>query len=288
MLPDLVQRSVDRHLAGLDRLVPGWVTGFYVVGSTALGAYREERSDIDFVAVVEGDLDAPGLRRVRQQFLRSGAATGWDALRHGRSPMSGTCNGIYVRRSDLPRPVDQIQPVALHHGHVFSTGPAGSDVSPVAWKVWAERGVAVRGPEPSTLGLDGRPEALTAWNLDNLERYWRPWARRTGAGAALGFRARPRWSTAWGALGAPRLLATIATGEIIGKEAAGLYALDVLDARHHPVLLEALAFWRGEPERLGGSIAERRRRTNDLVLDVVEAARQRSAAPAPEAGDAQR
>jgi hypothetical protein len=55
------------------------------------------------------------------------------------------------------------------------------------------------------------------------------------------------WSTAWGALGAPRLHCTIATGEVVSKEAAGEYALATFDAEWHPIVNEALAYWREQP-----------------------------------------
>ncbi|WP_147255865.1 hypothetical protein [Streptomyces sp. PT12] len=58
-----------RYRACADRLLPGriagfHVAGFHVVGSAALGAWREGRSDIEFVAVVCGSapLAVPRLR----------------------------------------------------------------------------------------------------------------------------------------------------------------------------------------------------------------------------------
>ncbi|MGO9905955.1 MAG: hypothetical protein ACLP4R_19390 [Solirubrobacteraceae bacterium] len=52
---------MDDLLAGLDRELPGRIEGFYVVGSTCLGAFRSDRSDVDFVAVIaDGGLDAAG------------------------------------------------------------------------------------------------------------------------------------------------------------------------------------------------------------------------------------
>jgi Nucleotidyltransferase domain/Aminoglycoside adenylyltransferase, C-terminal domain len=273
VLPALVERSTRRYLADVDRLLPGAVIGFYVVGSVALGAYRERRSDIDFVAVVDGDLDARQLRRLRAQHALSGLRTSALALRQRRSPLSGTCNGVYIRRADVGAPVEEITPLAAHVGHTFTTGPVGSDVSPVAWKVLRERGVAVRGPEPSELGLEPQPERLRPWCLENLESYWRPWANAASRSSHVGFRLRPRWSTAWGALGAPRLHCTIATGEVVSKEAAGEYALGVFDSRFHPLVADALASWRDEPTRLDLSPDERRRRTAEFVLEVIDSAR---------------
>jgi hypothetical protein len=272
VLPAPVERSTRRYLADADRLLPGVVTGFYVVGSVALGAYRERRSDIDFVAVVDGDLDARQLRRLRAQHVLSGLRTSTTALRRRRSPLSGTCNGVFVRRADLRAPVGEITPVAAHVGHTFTTGQVGSDVSPVAWKVLAERGIAVRGAEPSDLGLDPQPARLRPWCRENLESYWRPWADGVSrSGRRFGL--RPRWATAWGALGAPRLHCTIATGEVVSKEAAGEYALDVFDSRFHPLIADALAARREEPVRLDLSPAERGRRTAEFVLAVIDSAR---------------
>jgi len=268
MLPPLVERSVGRYLSHVDRLLPGRVTGFYVVGSTALGAYRERRSDIDFVAIVDGDLGPAGLRRLRVQHAWSAAGTGTLAIRRGRSPLTGTCNGYFIRAGDLAAPVTGIVPVAGHVGHTFKVAAGSSDISPVGWKVLAERGIAVRGPEPDSLPLDPQLDLMTSWNLTNLDRYWRPWAEQSQRTPGR-FRLQPRWSTAWGVLGAPRLHRSIATGDVISKEDAGTYALDVFPARWHPLIGDALAYWREEPGSLRLSADERRHRTAEFVLDVI-------------------
>jgi predicted nucleotidyltransferase len=64
-LPPVVAERVDDLLARLDRELPDRVEGFYVVGSACLGAFREGRSDIDFVAIVADGLDPDELRRLR-------------------------------------------------------------------------------------------------------------------------------------------------------------------------------------------------------------------------------
>jgi hypothetical protein len=243
-LPPPVERSVAGYLRLADRLLPGRVAGLYVVGSVALGAYREARSDIDLVLVLDGPDRPDDLRRLALLHAGRAAATAVGSVRRGLSPLRGTCNAVFVRSADLTLPVGCITPVAVAAGERFRPAAAGSDISPVAWKGLAERGIAVRGPEPGALGLDPEPDRLRAWNLANLESYWRPWARRyAGAGVHL----RPRWSTAWGVLGPPRLLRTIATGDVVSKEVAGEYAMDVLHRRWHPLVRYALAYWREEP-----------------------------------------
>jgi len=275
-----VRRTVDRYLWTVDRLLPGRVTGFYLVGSVALGAYREGRSDIDFVAVVDGDASRDGdrglstadVRRLRLIHVASGLRTAPPALLRGRLNLPGTCNGVFVRAADLRRPVTTIVPLASHGGGRLRTG-GGFDVNPVQWTTLARHGVAVRGPQPATLGLDPEPARLRQWNLDNLAAYWVPWAETTRRRPGLRWRAMPRWATSWGVLGAPRLHHTIVTGDVISKEAAGDWAKDTLDPRHHAIVDEGLAWWRGRPaDPAFADVATRARATADLVLAAADAA----------------
>ena len=260
------------YLAMADRLLPGRIVGFYVVGSAALGAWRTGRSDLDFVAVLDNEREGD-IRRLRAiHVLTSGAAALRTAVRHPLA-LPGNPNGLYVRAADLSTPVTEIVPVASHTGGRFSPG-AAFDANPVVWKVLAGQGIAVRGPAPSALGLDPQPDRLRAWNLDNLDRYWRPWGERHARGVRLAARVRGRWTTAWGVLGAPRLHCTIATGDVVSKEGAGEYALRTFGAEWHPIIGEALAYWRGEP--LGaetGSVADRITTAGRFVVEVVRSAR---------------
>jgi hypothetical protein len=273
MLPDAVARSVQQYLRLADRLLPGVITGFYVTGSVALGAYRSGRSDIDFVAVLDGDPGPSGVSRLRLLHGISTSSTGWAALRGGRSVFSGTCNGVFIRSDQLRRPASTIVPVASHCGVGFSAG-RDSGVNPVDWKVLAEHGVAVRGPVPESLGLLPEPERLELWNRDNLESYWRPLAAwLLTARHAGGMRFRPRWFTAWGVLGPPRLHHTIATGDVISKEAAGEYALDVFGGEWHPIIREGLGYWRGRPgDPAFRDIRTRARRTAEFILHTIDSA----------------
>jgi hypothetical protein len=228
------------------------------VGSAALGAFRPGRSDVDLVAVLDGDVD---VRRLRALHLRSGVSEAAGALARRHGPLTGTRNVVFVRRDDLRRPVTEIVPVASHVGHHFTAGRA-FDVNPVTWKVLSERGIPVRGPAPADLGLDAQPRLLRSWNLANLESYWRPWAESRRRRSAV----RRRWGIAWGTLGPPRLHHTVATGEVVAKEAAGVYALDTFDSRWHPLIREAIAYREGRPR-------DRSVRWQDVpafVLEVVE------------------
>ncbi|MEU6854213.1 aminoglycoside adenylyltransferase domain-containing protein [Actinacidiphila alni] len=283
MLPTDAARLAGRYLAAADRLLPGRISGFYVVGSAALGAWRAGASDVDFVAVVDGGLAGREMRRLRVLHPVGNATAAVRAVLRGRVTVPGTVNGVYVAAADLGRPVTSIRPLASHTGIAFAAG-RGFDVNPVVWTVLRDRGIPLRGPAPGTLGLDPEPDRLREWNLANLHGYWRSWADRALAGRAPGeplavVPSAGRTLTAWGALGVSRLHRTIATGEIVSKEDAGAHALAAFAPRWHPLLHAALAYRRGEPLPAAlaadPDLATTRRRlrlTGAFVSDVIAAA----------------
>lgn len=269
---EAAERNAQRFLAFADRLFGSRLVGFYVVGSAALGGFLPERSDLDFVAVIDPPTSAD-CRRARLAQIVSGARTGVPAFLRGRTAGPGSCNGVYVAQDQLQRPVTQIVLIASHHGISFDRGSA-FDVNPVVWKTLAEHGIAMRGPRPADLGLDPELHLLRQWNLDNLNGYWTSCA--TGAlngHPPLKPWMPPRWATSWTVLGPARLHHTIATGEVISKQQAGEYALDVFDSDWHPIIEEAVAYWHGEPPHPAfPDKKSRHRRSGEFALHVIDSA----------------
>jgi hypothetical protein len=227
-------------------LVPGRIRGFYVVGSTALGAWRAARSDIDFVAALDGDLGERDLRRLGLLHKVGNVPAAWQALVRARPSIPGTLNGVFVPVAELGKPVTQIRPFAQHSGPSFKRG-RGFDVNPVVWKVLLERGLTARGPAPGELGLDPEPGKLREWNLQQLHGHWARWAGKAMSGKPPRKPLLPAHRVALASvLAPPRLHHTIVTGEVISKEAAAEYALDTFAARWHPLIRLALARRLGE------------------------------------------
>lgn len=243
-LPAPARATVEDLLAHLDRAVPGRVEGFYVVGSACLGAFRPGRSDIDFVAIVDGPLDPPELARLRALHHRHWtAALVRDVALRRRWPL--VCNGSYLLRDALARSPLEVTALAGQVAGRFGVAEPGRfDVNPVTWHTLARHGIAIRGPEPDRLEIRADLDELRAWTLDNLREYWRPWAERARRLRPRGF---PHRFTACGVLGVSRLDHTLRTGEIATKEVAGESALQRFDPRWRPLIEDALAYWRGGP-----------------------------------------
>lgn len=241
----MVERRSRHYVTQLDRFFPGRVVGLYVVGSSAMGAFDPDRSDIDLVVVLDGNTDGD-CRRIRSVHRASALRTFPRAVFRLRSSVPGVCNAVFVDAGEISRPVRSIRPIGSHVGLRHTCGTA-FDVNPVVWKTLRDQGIAIRGPEPSTIGLDAEEDRLREWNRDNLRDYWQPFAQSLQAGSApLRYRLRPGWTIAWVTTGPARLHHTIATGEVISKDQAGEYALEVFDRRWHPIIRAGLAARRGE------------------------------------------
>lgn len=169
-LPLEVGRSVELFLATIDELAPNLVTGFYLVGSVALGDFHPRgagrgrlstASDIDFVAVTD--------RRLEPESQEIAALAEAHARTVARFPRPHF-DGAVLTWSDLATGPDDCPDVPCEQGSRFT--PAGrSGVNPVMFCELARHGIAVRGPLPAEVNVWNDQDALRAFTVDNLRTY---------------------------------------------------------------------------------------------------------------------
>lgn len=239
-LPTEVEHAVSSYLASADRLLPGAVTDLAVVGSTALGAYRPGASDIDLVAVLDDSWRGRRglLPRLRLLHL-SQLSRLFGRIVRGKG-VSATCNTAYIWGGERTLPVTQIRPAGSHVGEIFNANDA-FDVNPAMWNQLAADGIVVRGKAVADWGIDQEPEKLQPWTRQNLHDYWTPLAEKVTHGRLPLLAGRVEWSL----LGPARMHATLTTGKVISKDAAGEYALERFP-EHAPILHVGLGHLRGE------------------------------------------
>lgn len=246
--------ELDIYLAELDRVLPAAaVAGVYLVGSTALGDYRPGKSDLDILTLTRRHLSDDELDALDGMHRR---------LEKGTQPH---LDAGYVPCEWLGRLPEEGSP---GHAHVvegqFHRGGQGQEL--VVWATLDQGGITLRGPEAKSWNAAPDAGALRAWNLENLEAYWR---------AGFGQRAREvlrerdpdselsaSWAV-WTATGPARLHRTIATGEIISKTAAADYTADLFPA-YAPILMRAKA------SRLGDESASFAARDGLALADLVD------------------
>lgn len=184
-------------------------------------------------------------------------------------------DGMHVLASDLASDPRQLPPVPVVLHHEFQV--AHQDQL-VAWHELARHGVAVTGPELSSLGIWTDLRVLHEHTATNLGAYWRNVAGQLAASSLDEPEAQQDYACCWCVLGVARLHHLIVTGEMTTKSSAGRWGLSHYDERWHRVLREALRLREGgKPEY--DDQASRLRDTTDFTAYVVETGTGRPVVP---------
>jgi hypothetical protein len=224
-LPTKVANVMSAYLRLVDEGLPGRITGLYLVGSLALDDYQPGQSDVDFVAVSEPALTLSELEQLEQIHRE---------LR--RTAPRPKLDGVYVTWLELRAdPVGLSAPYCLD-GRFASNG--GFAANPVTWYMMHRYTMPVRGPAEPIVRHD--EDLLRMWCRENLQSYWAGWVHGARTHFIRRLLSLSRQATVWGVLGVTRLHATIKTGDILSKSAAGTYALETFPAPWSPIIQDAL------------------------------------------------
>jgi hypothetical protein len=237
-LPRQAQATIDTFLEAIDAEAPNLIEGLYLVGSLALGDFRPDHSDVDFVAVTSGQLEPAAYAALERAHAR--------LSEHLPRPFF---DGIYVTWADLVGHPAEANPGP--HAHEGRLHPEGrSERHPVTWRTLAQSGVCCRGPALADISIWSDPAALATWTNNNLDAYWKrmldpgSWLTRRGGVAGLS-----AYACEWCVLGVSRLHYTLATGQITSKHGGGIHAQAVFDQRWQPVIAESMRIRRGDKRR---------------------------------------
>jgi hypothetical protein len=255
LIPQDAASVVEQYLQLADQALPGRIEGLYLTGSIALGDYKPDQSDVDFVAVTQGSLVPDDLDRLEQvhRDLQAKIPRPW-------------FSGVYVTWDDLQSDPTQLRDVPFHLEGEFKPS-GGFDANPVTWLTLRNYPVAVRGPGALSVWHD--PAVIRQWALDNLNSYWQSWVSHNRRLAGRGVAMLIDWSVCWCVSGVPRLHFTLSSGDVTSKSGACRYALSRFPERWHPIVAEALALRSGEPSQGLGPLA-RRRQALDFAQFVID------------------
>jgi hypothetical protein len=225
-LPSEVTATMSAYARLVDEKLPGRIRGLYLTGSVALDDYRPGRSDIDFVAVSDTALEPSELEMLRYVHTEL-----------GRILPAPKLDGVYLTWSSLAAaPVGLSAPYCLR-GQFEPKGDFA--INPVTWWTLHRHPLSLRGPAEPAVHHDD--QMLRQWCRENLQSYWGDYVRSARRYGMIRLYSLLRELVVWGVLGVARPHATIRTGNMISKTAAGAYALDVFPSRWSAIIREALA-----------------------------------------------
>jgi predicted nucleotidyltransferase len=263
MLPTTVEKTMGLLCNALEARMPGWIESVYVYGSVALGAYVEHSSDIDFIAIVRGRPDSGHIRMMEEAHEElERAMPGSDIM------------GAYLTREQLGKPAAEIGAVPAYFEKKLHNDGKGTDLNPVTWWILKRNGIRVYGRE-IPFAYETPAESLIDYVIRNMNSYWLGWVNRLAARLDATDLSERDISAGmidkaveWCSLGMLRQLYTIRERDVTSKLGAGEFGLRVMPEHWHPLIREAMAVKRGEPERHYASQRDRLRELVELLRHI--------------------
>jgi hypothetical protein len=223
-IPQSVQQVLNAYIGLMNEALPGLLTGLYLHGSVALGAYEPGLSDIDFIAITSRRCtpsDVETLRVVHHSLIE----------RYPQAQLEGS----YLQWHDLGRSEDTIPPHPhIHDGIVHASGY--HDINAVTWWILKNRGTAILGPSPETFAIQIDWDDLLVKMHENLNTYWARFTTNPRRMAWL----LDDYGIQWTVLGVLRQFYTFRERAIVSKTAAGTYALAHTPRQWHRLIQEAI------------------------------------------------
>jgi hypothetical protein len=236
-LPAVVRARLAAYTAELDRALPGRLEGLYVVGSIALGDFRDRLSNVDAVAV------GTGAWRPEERAAARPA--------QGRLDLRRPAQVLYVTWADLaadPRPLAQ------------------ELANPFTWRLLRDDAMVERGPDyPDIWGDDA---AMVAWARTELVGAWGPWLSAT---RHRPYRLLLRRAVTDRVLGAAQLYQAT-QGLVLAKTAAAKRGREQLGPKADRVLRDSTGYREGSRTSMYWGPLERRRHALELIADIVDRA----------------
>ncbi|MDR7073972.1 aminoglycoside adenylyltransferase domain-containing protein [Fictibacillus barbaricus] len=218
-LRDDVREYLELYTALLLEVMPAdRIHGIYLYGSLALGAFDPDKSDIDFITVLNGNISKDEIEQLKLVHLRSNS-------HHYGAKMDGsylTIEQIGKQNHDLERYPFYAEG-KMHNGHY--------DLNNITWWLLQTKGVVVYGKPISTLNLNVQWSDVQSTLNNNLNTYWNEKLERDMCFFY------DDW-VEFGVITVCRILLSLKYESIFSKTEAVAKTLPLLPALYHPILLE--------------------------------------------------
>jgi len=225
-----VNGILKRLLRDAQEILGDRFVGMYLHGSLAMGGFNVKTSDIDFLVVTDGSLPEETLEAITEMHHQ---------IADDDPKWAPELEGSYIPKEDLRR----YDPGRAIHPHIARGGALSLEQHDSDWviqrHILRERGAVVAGPDPKTLIDEIGPEELRQAVVDLL--WW--WELQIADTALI----KQSPYQAYAVLTMCRMLYTMVHGEIVTKQVAAQWAMEVLEERWSTLIEQALAWRPPEP-----------------------------------------
>lgn len=238
-IPALVQNILEEFIRLVNDRLPNTLEGVYIQGSIALGAYVENSSDIDFIAITNrrlNEADAIILSDIHSKIANQ-----------FKNP---EMDGVYIIKEDLGR-LDLGNENYLNYNNGKMSYRA--DFDPIIWWILKTKGLRIFGQALHPFKYDIQSNHLVFYVHDNMNSYWtdRIQQMEKSSEELSNFPAKDiDTEIEWSVLGLLRQFYTLKEQDVISKMGAGEYALLHLPVEWHPIIKEAINIRKGGREKI--------------------------------------
>lgn len=235
ILPPPAQEIAAKFMDEILRIKPHFISGIYLTGSLTLNDFHPDKSDIDFVVLCHTIPD-------KNTFLQ---------LKHihkaiGNQYRKPDLNGVYTTYKSI----HTSHPAGIK-SFSFQAGIMrydSYDMAPVIFTELKQNAITLFGQDADTLPIDMSRDQLNHFLHSNMNSYWKRWIDQHSSYSdrkllLLGF---PKL-TEWSVLGTARQLCSLQTGRIVSKSDAGLFCLQQLPEKFHPIITKAIQIRKNSP-----------------------------------------
>lgn len=247
-IPSSIQPLLNAYLHALEPLCSHFY-GIYIYGSIALGAFEEAMSDIDVIALTQGEwtpLELKQLEALHKRLLKEQC-------------LGKRLEVLYVPVRYLGGSGRELGPYPGMHDGKFSPGRF-NDVNGVTWWILKHKGICLLGADRTTLPFEYEWRQVLLTMRFNLDVYFAKKVRRPYI--YLDDRA-----VEFAVTNLCRILATIEDDEIISKSASLLIWRDRLSERWRRLLDEAQRI-RHEPHKKRSLYHNRIQRMREMLAFI--------------------
>lgn len=221
-IPSKVQNLLDNFIREINTQKPDLLHSIYLYGSLAFGAFNPQKSDIDFIAILNRRCTAEDLDILASNHARI----------RGEYP-SSSLDGSYLHINNLAKCNDDLAPYPYYDGDFH---PAGYyDVNNITWWTIKQQGICIYGETLNTDAISVTWETLIEDMTINLNSYWQDWASNPEKHKLLFHDGAIEWAV----LGVLRQYYSFQEHAITSKIGAGEYALLHLPHEWHPLIKDA-------------------------------------------------